>query len=244
MLRLFSPQDMRLHFKYGVLSFVLVVTCALLWSAYAPERWLGQIRRFVSASAGEMPVGIPKPQSPMARIEGRAPTEVVDEIWRMASEGQLLTPEGWRIAGGFFTEPTPFPSNGKILVVSNEWGPAYEMRSDGNSKEIVVGYWDAGTIDAQLRYTPPAKTDAVKTAFAYTLLTVPSYLMMYGPDGRTLVEKKPTGSRVWVIKGSQSSPVTTVNTAIRYVFEVREKTADRAIKKNADRTLAQLLRLH
>jgi hypothetical protein len=233
-----------LRFKYGVSLVLLVVTCALLWSAYAPERWLAQIRRFVRASADEMPGGIPKPQPPKERIEGRAPNEVVDEIWRMATEGQLLIPEGWRIAGGFFTEPTPFPASEKILVVSNEWGPAYEVRSDGNSKEIVVGYWDAGSVDNKLRYTPPAKTDAVKTAFAYTLITAPSYLMMYGPDGKTLVEKRPTGSRVWLIKGSQGPPVTTVNTAIRYVLEMREKTTDRAIKENANQTLAHLLKLH
>jgi hypothetical protein len=235
---------MGLRFKYGLCLVLLVVTCALLWSAYAPEQWLGQIRRFVRVPAEEMPDTIPKPQPPKERIEGRSPNQVVDEIWRMTTQGQLLTPEGWRIAGGFFTEPRLFPANEKILVVSNEWGPAYEMRSDGNSKEIVVGYWDAGTIDAQLRYNPPAKTDAVKTAFAYILVTAPSYLMMYGPDGKTLVEKRPTGSRVWVIKGSQGPPVTTVNTAIRYILEMREKTTDRAIKKNADQTLAQLLMLH
>lgn len=67
-------------------------------------------------------------------------------------------------------------------------GPADEMRSDGNTKEIVVGYWDAGSIDAKLRYAPPPPetTGYVKRAFAYTLVTAPSYLMMYGPDGKTL----------------------------------------------------------
>src|SRR2546427_13298298 len=43
--------------------------------------------------------------------------------------------------------------------------------------------------------------------------------MMYGPDGRTLISKRPTGTRIWEIKGSQGRPFTTVNTAIRYVLE-------------------------
>jgi hypothetical protein len=96
---------MGLRFKYGLCLVLLVVTCALLWSAYAPEQWLGQIRRFVRVPAEEMPDTIPKPQPPKERIEGRLPNQVVDEIWRVSTQGQLLTPEGWRIAGGFFTEP-------------------------------------------------------------------------------------------------------------------------------------------
>jgi len=191
-----------------------------------------------------MPDRIPKPQPPKERIEGRTPRGIVDEVWRMATQGQLLTPQGWHIAGGFFTEPKPFPANEKILVVSNEWGPAYQTSSDGDSAEVTLDYFDAGTIDAKLCYHPPPKNDFVKTAFGYTLVTVPSYLMIYGSDGKTLVEKRPTGSRVWIIKGAQGQPVTTVNTAIRYVLEMQEKTTDPVIKKNADQTLAQLLRLH
>lgn len=177
-LRLCSRQRMRLMVKYGVSMVLLVIGCVLLWSVYVPEGWLRQIRCFARTSACEMPERIPKAEPAQQHIEGRAPTEVVDEIWRMATQGQFLTPEGWRMAGGFFTEPGPFPASEKILVVANEWGPAYVLRSDGDSKEVAVGYWDAGSIDIKLRYTPPAKTGFVKTAFGYTLITAPSYLMM------------------------------------------------------------------
>ena len=235
---------MRLRFKSGISLFLLLISCVLLWSAYAPERWLGQIRCFARTSACGMPGGVPKAQPRQQRIEGRAPNEVVDEIWRMATQGQLLTPEGWRIVGGFFTEPRPFPAKEPILVVGNEWGPAYEMRSVADGKEIAVGYWDDGSIDAKLRYTPPPKanTGFVKTAFGYTLVTAPSYMMMYGPDGKTLVEKRPTGSYVWLIKGAQPQPITTVNTAIRYVLERRDRTTDPEIKANANQTLIHLFK--
>jgi hypothetical protein len=66
--------------------------------------------------------------------------------------------------------------------------------------------------------------------------------MMYGSDGKTLVEKRPTGAGVWLIKGTQAPPLTTVNTAVRYVLEMREKTTDQATKENASQTLAQLLK--
>jgi hypothetical protein len=233
---------MRSRFKYGGSLVLLVVTCALLWSAYAPEHWSGQIRRLVRTSSGEMPNSIPKPQPSNERIEGRAPNEVVDEIWRMATQGQFLTPEGWRVAGGFFTEPRPFPANEKILVVGNEWEPANEWNTNETTAEVSLVYVDAGTIDAMLRYHAPPKTDVFETAVAYNVVTVPAYTMMYAPDGKTLVEKKPTGTLVWKIKGSQGPPFTTVNTAIRYVLEVQEKTADRAIKENANHTLAQLMK--
>jgi hypothetical protein len=233
---------MKLGFKLGLSLVLLVVTGALVWSAYAPQRWLGEIRRLVRAP--EMPDRIPAPQPPKERIEGRTPKEVVDEVWRMATQGQLLTPEGWHSAGAFFTKPRPFPANEKILVVSNAWGPAYQTSSDGDSAAVTLDYFDAGTIDPKLCYDPPPKTDFVKTGFGYTLVAVPSYLMMYGSDGKTLVEKRPTGSRVWLIQGAQGPPVTTVNTAIRYVLEMRGKTTDQVTKRNADQTLAQLLKLH
>jgi hypothetical protein len=108
------------RFKYEACLVFLVVTGALLWSAHSTERRLGRTRRLVRTSSREAPKNIPKPQPANERIEGRAPNEVVDEIWRMATQGQFLTPEGWRIAGGFFTEPRPFPANEKIFVVGNE----------------------------------------------------------------------------------------------------------------------------
>jgi hypothetical protein len=186
----------------------------------------------------------PAVAAPEEPIKGKSRTEVADEVWRMATQGELLTPEGWRQACGFFTSPTPFAGNKVILVMSNYWGPSYEDRSKDDSTDVEMGYIDMGKIDSTLRYTPAAKTEFIKTGFLYHLVTVPAYLMMYGPDGKTLVEKKPAGYRVWQIQGSPGPPWTTVNTAIRYVLEMRDKTTDPAIKKNADQTLAKLLRLH
>jgi len=177
-------------------------------------------------------------------VKGKSRTEVVDELWRMATQGELLTPEGWHQACGFFTNPTPFSGNNAILVMSNDWGPSYEDRSKEHSTDVELGYFDRGKIDAELRYAPPPKKEFVKTGFLYHLVAVPAYSMMYGPDGKTVVEKKPTGYRFWQIQGSPGLPWTTVNTAIRYVLEMRGKATDPTIKKNADETLEKLLRLH
>jgi hypothetical protein len=109
---------------------------------------------------------------------------------------------------------------------------------------VDLGYFDMGKIDSELRYTPSQKTEFMKMAFRYHMVAVPAYLGIYGPDGKTLVEKRPVGYRVWKIEGSPGTPWTTVNTAIRYVLEVREKTTDPAVKKNGDQTLATLMLLH
>jgi hypothetical protein len=51
-----------------------------------------------------------------------------------------------------------------------------------------------------------------------------------------------TGPRAWQIEGPQGAPWTTVNTAIRYVLEMRAKAKDPQIKRNADDTIGQLLK--
>jgi len=173
----------------------------------------------------------------------RSPNQVVDELWTMATQGELLSAEGWHRAGGLFTDPTP-QAGKAILVVSNYWGPASEVRSTGETAEVTQGYVDMGRIDSALHYSPPRGSAVGKTALVYHLVTVPTYLMMYGPDGKTLLNKKPAGTRVWQIKDPQGLPFATVNTAVRYVLEMRDKTTDPAIRKHGDETLARLLKLH
>jgi hypothetical protein len=151
--------------------------------------------------------------------------------------------EGWHRAGGLFTDPTPQVGKA-ILVVSNYWGPASEVKSTGETAEVTQGYIDMGRIDSALRYSPPRESAVGKTALVYHLVTVPTYLIMYGPDGKTLLNKKPAGTRVWQIKDPQGLPFATVNTAVRYVLEMRDKTTDPAIRKHADETLARLLERH
>ena len=162
---------------------------------------------FVSALAGQTSSA----KADKERIEGGSPKEVVDELWSTATRGELLTPEGWdKASRTFFTNPAPPPGNKAILVVSNYWGPAYEMSRGTDTVDAAVGYIDCGKIDSALVYAPSPKTDfvKVKTFKLYHLITTPTYLMMYGPDGKTLVEKKPAGSRVWRIQGSPDPPWT------------------------------------
>ena len=51
----------------------------------------------------------------------KTPREIVDRFWKMATEGELLTDDGWRRVSGMFAKQLPFPGNDVILIVSNSW---------------------------------------------------------------------------------------------------------------------------
>lgn len=156
----------------------------------------------------------------------------------------LLTADGWNRVSGFFFQQSPSPGNSVVRVVSNYWGVGHAS-VDNDAAEVDVEYSDAGKIDSLLQYSPPLKTPFYKTATVFHLVFAPTKLTMFKSDGKTFTgrEDRP-GPREWQIKDSPGLPWTTVNTAIRYVLEVREKTSDPTVKKNADETLTKLLRLH
>jgi hypothetical protein len=172
---------------------------------------------------------------------GKTPQEIVNRLWKLATEGGLLTDDGWRRVSGMFAKQVPSPGNDLILVVSNSWA-VHQESVQGDSAEVIVSFEDAGQIDSLLRYTPPKETGAFKTGKLFHLKLAPSHWQTYGPDGKT-VAKEMTGPSGWQIADSQGVPWTTVNTAIRYVLEMRRKTSDPAVKANADATLTKLLQL-
>jgi hypothetical protein len=180
-------------------------------------------------------------KSPTCQDE--APRINVETLWTMATRGELLTPEGWHRALGYFMEPDTEPKEKAIDVVSDYYGVNASQNDDKTAK-VDMEYTDLGHIDAQLKYTRPPVQTAYKTSIEYQLVVTPVYVAIYGADGKTLIEKKVVpGEKAWVINGPPPRPWATVNATIRYVLLQRNKTTDPAIKKNADDTLAILLNL-
>jgi hypothetical protein len=172
------------------------------------------------------------------------PEETVEALWNMAARGELLTPKGWDRASSFFAQPGPV-FGGRVVQVMSDYFGVNRYSIEGSTATVDMEYTDLGEIDSALRYKPPPETNAYKTSIRYKLVSGPKYLFMYGPDGKTLVDKKEvTGQTVWRIEASPHPPWTTVNGAIRYVLEVSQKTADPAVRKNAEATLAELMKLH
>jgi hypothetical protein len=181
-------------------------------------------------------------QSPLG--SGLSPTGVVDHLWKEGTEGELLTSDGWNRASRFFAHHDPFPENGAVRIVSNSWGIEHSSVHNG-SAEVVLEYWEAGTVDATLRYTPPTKTEFYKNAIVYHLVLAPTHWTMFKSDGKGITGKEEkTGPDEWQIQEPAGPSWTTVNTAVRYVLERREKSKDPVIRKNAEKTLSRLLKLH
>ena len=181
-------------------------------------------------------------QSPTG--SGLSPKDVVERLWKEATEGELLSPDGWNRASRFFVQHDAFPDHSAVRIVSNNWGIEHSSVSNGTA-EVVLEYWEAGTVDASLKYSPPPRTGFYKTAMVFHLVFVPTHWTMFKSDGKAITGKEErTGPMEWQIQEPLSLPWTTVNTAIRYVLEKREKATDQVIRKNADKTLAGLLKLH
>jgi len=171
-----------------------------------------------------------------------SPTGTVEELWMMAAAGELLTPEGWREASALFAQPLPPPKPG-ITVVSNLWGVGPPKKFAGTDNVVLVGCWHWGTIDAALRFIQAPKTDDIKEWEGYSLVFAPEHFRTI--ENGKLVQHEQTGKyKSWQIAHPLDVPFTTVNTAIRYVLEKREKTTDPVVKQNADKTLTALMKLN
>lgn len=154
-----------------------------------------------------------------------APREVVQKLFRMADDGVLTTPDGWKRAGTLFVSPTLRPHDQSVAIVSKNYSVNFLSATDRRA-EVYVGYEDLGRIDSTFRYVP-ADPRFFKTAVKYHLV-----LMNAGSE------------REWKIENPQGSAWTGVDAAIRYVTEMREKAADPVVRKNADATLAVLKKLN
>jgi len=174
------------------------------------------------------------------------PKEVVEELWAAAMRGQLLTPQGWKRASGCCTKLVPYPKDRAVVVVSNIYG-VVESSVKTDAAEISMECTYLGSIDSTLRFTPAPESKYYKSAKSYQLVPRPRHIVTYGPDGKTKIQDREIpGTRVWQIDegpGLLGLRWTTVNTAIRYILEERNKTADPVIKTNADRTIAELLQM-
>jgi len=185
---------------------------------------------------------LPQASAPLERD----PAEVVRGLWDMAARGELLSEKGWTEASYLFTKPNPFPRTGVIQIFSDYFG-VNAVSVDGKTATVDMECANLGDIDAALRFksASPLPPNVMKASLRYRLALVPDYILEYGLDGRTLLRKREIpGKFHWEIEDPLLTPWVTVNSAIRYVLEARNRTSDPLIKKNADETLRQLLRLH
>jgi hypothetical protein len=185
-----------------------------------------------------LPQGSPAPGT-NTNCPADSAKDTVQELWDMAASGELLV--RWGAAARLFSEPGPRPKDGSVRVFSDYWWVEYFKCPDESQAMVVVySHWgDApGVIDSRLRFTPPPPV-AYQAGTGYRLMfTTPE-----GPDGKA-VPGSPFPPKRWLIQGPAPPPFVTVTAAIRYVLEKRSESTDPEIRKNADETLAKLLKMH
>jgi hypothetical protein len=177
--------------------------------------------------------------------KSKSPREIVEQLWMAATRGDLLNQNGIANADQrLLGKTSPSHKNRVVFVVSNNWGIDSE-KIDGLKAEVVMGFIDEGEIDDTLRYKPPVPTNAVKTGILHRLNCAPTHYSQFRTEGgKLVVDKILTGAAAWQLVDPPNQPFATVNAAIRYVLEQRNKTHNLQIRKNANQTLSQLLRLH
>jgi hypothetical protein len=176
-------------------------------------------------------------QNPACGV-GFEAVEVVENVWHIASQGGLLTTNGWQRASGSFTKPTPIAPTVAFTVMSNSYGVSHAEMKEGKV-EVLIESEELGRIDPQLRFVATPATHN-PDFYLYRLVFGPTPVRMYGPDGKTLIEEKMTGPNRWRIEGSLGYRWTTVNTAIRYIMDTRDKSTDPLLRANAEKTLETL----
>lgn len=169
----------------------------------------------------------------------KSPKAVVDEFWKMETQGGRLTPDGWKAADAYFVRPSKPPKDLVIGVVDNEYSIGDPATRTSNTATVTVHVgglmWK---IDPNMRIS--ILSDQVKGFVAYELVLTGTHWES-APDRRTLREV--SGEPEWRIE-KEGDIWLTVDTAIRYLSHVRDTTSDPAIKRNADRSLATLRQRH
>jgi hypothetical protein len=167
----------------------------------------------------------------------KSPKAVVEEFWKMETDGQRLTTEGWRGADSFFVRPVIPPVKRHIIVIDKDysvWDPVVK----DDTAEVMIGIspplWN---IDSQMRISHFPARDETKSGVAIKLIRSSKY-WHFGPDGRTLKEE--SGEPEWRIAEPAMSIWLTVDAAIRYATQMRDSSKDPVTKKNATQTLRVL----
>jgi hypothetical protein len=180
-------------------------------------------------------------QSPSNPYE--KPQDVVEQFANMTRAGALMTPDGLSKASVLFTSAKPPVVTGRITIVNVQGvddGPI-KRTARTDALDFSVFAFEMGTLDARLHYSPPSREviHSYETAYVFHVILTDKYWRL-GQNGSapTLM----TGTKQWRI----DMPYwrwTSVSGAIRYVTEMRDKTDDPTIKKNAENTIAILSKM-
>ena len=177
------------------------------------------------------------PRKSSRQVNEKSPLQVAHRFVRLESG---LQPGEWGQLSDFFVR-TPKPQWNKVHIVDVV---DMSVETKTNSSHVYISTNSLGDLDSSLRLSnyPPMRLPRV----------TPSLSACYGDDyfefSLALSDKRselggggvvPQAARplAWRVEDTSFEPLITLETAMRYVSEVREKTSDARVKKNGASTL-------
>ena len=175
------------------------------------------------------------PASPARRAK-----QVVEEFWTLETSGKLLTEDGWTSACKYYKQPAGARvRNWSIIVIAPDWSvwPPY---ISGNAASVMIGLEIIGKVDSQMNFSPH-RSEAVKEGVQYAVALTRESCSL-GQNGKQVPNVAATPD--WRL----DRPLGTANmylsldAALRYVAEIRDRSPEEAVKTNASATLLRLQR--
>jgi hypothetical protein len=163
------------------------------------------------------------------------PVQIVKQFIKMELDGKQLTSEGAKEIATLFVQPGSLRL--ESIDVVKEIGVGNASIRDENSAKVTTGSFRWGRLDpmtALFRLDPPTGEKSVED---YDLILTDAHHDLGVNVGTN-------GAMGWKISGPSRQPQISVETAIRYVTEMRNQASDAAIKQNAGSALAKLKSLH
>ena len=144
----------------------------------------------------------------------------------------------------FFIRPAP-PNSVIHVILDNDTGKIDETARSENWAEVYVGATEVGQLDAVLTFKPSSgrasNGSLVMGPLIRFALVLTDKHWNLEPDGA--VGKELKGPPEWRIDCTENTRWITVDTALAYVTEARDKSTRPSVKKNAEITIQALKKL-
>jgi hypothetical protein len=177
-----------------------------------------------------------------------SPIDVIKEYWKMETNGGRLTSDVWYRATAFFIRSHIRPPTLTLHVVRDSSLDTFEITARTDTwAEVTLNTNEIGLLDHSLRLkilprVGPHGLELLRGPYIPFHVVLTTRHWEFRPDGT--LGSEITSSPQWLLDCTENEFWVNKAAAVRYVTDARNTTADPAIKKNADDTLATLAKLH
>lgn len=190
--------------------------------------------------------------------EPESPKAVIEAYQKMDETGERLTDSGWYSSSRYFVHPERPPRRRALNVMLHVQGVT---DATVKGKRAIVQVWCtcAGQIDPSGRFTsvigpglldetgnlrkepPPQVAHGPAMCFRRYELVLTDRFWEFGPNHEGPHEIK--GPPQWKVEGFEYEPWVTIDAANRYLARLRDSSKSETIRRNAERSIAELQHL-